>query len=321
GAGMIKQVLTFARGIGAERTTIQPGEILATVAEFARETFPKLIRIDAAPDDGVWSIRGNRDQLEQLLMNLCINARDGMPAGGTIKMGAENIVFDENYCLMNQDARPGPYVVLTVADTVTVIPKDKMEKVFDPLTRTIDHGAVAGLGLSTSFSIVRSHDGFIRASSEPEKGSEFKVYIPAMEATVIVRDNEQRKDLPTGNGETILVVDDEAAIREITKATLETFGYRVITASDGAEAVAVYADRPDSISLIFTDIMMTCMNGDSAIRSIRELNPGVKIVTTSGLTSVEQIRESVGTNDISFLPKPYTAEQLIKTVHSALSAG
>jgi two-component system, cell cycle sensor histidine kinase and response regulator CckA len=204
-----------------------------------------------------------------------------------------------------------------VTDTGLGIPDQNLSKIFDPFFTTKEHGKGTGLGLSTVAGIVRSHGGFIGVYSEVGRGARFRVYLPAIEAQSS-QAQPARRDMPTGNGELILVIDDENAIREVAKETLSAFGYRAIIAGDGAEAMAVFAARKDEVKVVITDMMMPYMDGPATIRALRRLDPKVKIVATSGLKAEDKIADAAQLGVKTFLPKPYTAEKLLKTVAAAL---
>jgi CheY-like chemotaxis protein len=251
-------------------------------------------------------------------MNLCVNARDAMPQGGTLRIDAENVEIDEHYARMNVEARPGKYVSIGVIDTGAGITEQNLSKIFDPFFTTKEQGKGTGLGLSTVAGIVRSHGGFISVYSEVGRGARFRVYLPAVEAAQQAPAQPSRPDLPMGDGELILVVDDENAIREVARETLSAFGYRVMIASDGAEAMAVFASHKDEVKLVITDMMMPYMDGTATIRALRRLDPNVKIVATSGLKAEDKIADAAQLGVKTFLPKPYTAEKLLKTVAAVL---
>jgi CheY-like chemotaxis protein len=198
------------------------------------------------------------------------------------------------------------------------IPDQNLTKIFDPFFTTKDHGQGTGLGLSTVAGIVRSHGGFVNVYSEVGKGALFKVYLPAIESAQSAPKKPLERNLPTGNGEMILVVDDENPIREVARETLSAFSYRVLTANDGAEAIAVFAAHRDEVRVVMTDMMMPFMDGPSTIRALRKLDPKVKIIATSGLKIEDKVTEVAQLGVRYFLPKPYTAEKLLKTVAAIL---
>jgi CheY-like chemotaxis protein len=252
-------------------------------------------------------------------MNLCVNARDAMPDGGNLTVTLKNMVVDEAYARMNPDGKSGPHVVIAVEDTGMGIPAGIRDKIFDPFFTTKEVGKGTGLGLATVLTIVKSHHGFINLYSEPGKGAQFKIYLPASRNQVVTEQVvSEQNQLPRGNGELVMVVDDEDAIRSITEQTLECFGYRTLSAANGAEAVALYAQQPDEIALVLTDMMMPVMDGPAAIVALRAINPHVKIIGSSGLGSNDGPARSISAGVHEFISKPYTADRLLKALDKVL---
>jgi PAS domain S-box-containing protein len=319
GAEIVRQVLSFARGMEGERIEVQPKHLLQDLQIIIKDTFPKKIRREISLPNHIWKILGDPTQLHQILLNLCLNARDAMPDGGTLTITVENVVLDEQYAAMHIEAKAGRYVCLNVTDSGTGIPPAILDKIFEPFFTTKDIGKGTGLGLSTVMAIAKSHDGFINAYSEPGKGTTFKVYLPAIEVS-----SEGRRETvalpapPRGKGETILVVDDEASILTITSKTLEAFGYRTLIADDGAEAVALYAQHRDKIAVVLTDMAMPIMDGAATIRALRKINPAVKIIAASGLNANNETTKSSGDGVKYFLTKPYTAGTLLQAMRAIL---
>jgi two-component system, cell cycle sensor histidine kinase and response regulator CckA len=313
GADMVRQVLSFARGVEGERIAVQPRHLVKDVIGILKDTLPKSIsiRFDIAPD--LWLVSADATQVHQVLMNLCVNARDAMPQGGELVIRAENITLDDSYARMHLEAKPGRYVLVTVSDTGTGMPPEIINRIFEPFFTTKEVGKGTGLGLSTALTIVRSHGGFVNVYSEPRRGTQFAVYMPAIESAAEIAPRKQ-SDLPSGQGELILVVDDEDAIRQITKGTLETFGYRVIIAADGTEAVALYAQNREEVACVITDMMMPFMDGPATIRALQKMNPRVKIIAASGLAGQDKAAEAASAGVQLFLPKPYTADKLLKAL-------
>ncbi|MEO8678182.1 MAG: PAS domain S-box protein [Vicinamibacterales bacterium] len=317
GAAMVKQVLSFARGMEGRRVEVRLQPLIREVSRMARDTFPKNILIEERVSSDLWGLEADPTQLNQVLVNLGVNARDAMPSGGRITVTAENIVLDEEYAAMNIEARAGRYVKIDVADTGAGIPKNIIDRIFEPFFTTKATGQGTGLGLATSLAIVKSHGGFIRVSSEPGVGTRFTLYLPALSRVVAAPVAPASVSLPRGNGEMVLVVDDEAAIRQLTRQTLEAFGYQVLVAADGSEAVAVYARRGAEIAVVLTDMMMPVLDGAATIEVLRRLNPQVQIIGASGLTAGGN--QACGSAPLAgFLPKPFTAETLLKAVRAAV---
>src|ERR1051325_2251389 len=319
GASIIQQVLSFARGVQGERIALQPKHLIKDVIKILTDTLPKSITIKFSIPEGLWLTSADATQIHQVLMNLCVNARDAMPAGGALTIRAENATLDENYARMHLEAKAGKYVMITIADTGIGMTPDVTGRIFDPFFTTKEMGKGTGLGLSTALTIVKSHGGLLNVYSEPGKGSQFTIYLPALEMPGEEQTVDVKPDLPVGHGELILVVDDEESIRLITKGTLETFGYKVLTASDGTEAVALYAENNDQIRVVLTDMMMPFMDGPATIRALQRLDPQVKIIAASGLPASDKSAEALSAGVKIFLPKPYTAEKLLKALAELLS--
>jgi two-component system, cell cycle sensor histidine kinase and response regulator CckA len=318
GASVVKQVLTFARGIEGERVLIKPSHLIQEMIDIAQKTFPKTIEILSRYPDDLWSIEGDPTQLHQVLLNLSVNARDAMPLGGSLTLGAENFNVDENYASMMPDAKPGPHVMFRVTDTGNGMPRAMIDKIFDPFFTTKEVGKGTGLGLSTTLGIVKSHSGFISVYSEPGKGTTFKVFLPA---AAIQEELPQLKTsiVPIqGHGELILVVDDEPNILGITKMILEKNRYDVVSAGDGPEALAIFAQQMKSISLVLTDLSMPYMDGVALVRSLKKMRPDVSIVASTGQGEKAGVAELQSLGVKNFLTKPYNTERLLATLDDTL---
>ncbi len=314
GAGLVKQILSFTRGVEGKPTTTQVSHLLREVYNIIHQTFPKNIRLSMELLPDLWTIVADTTLLHQVLMNLCVNARDAMPEGGILTIGAENLTIDENYARMNLDARVGDYVVVTIADTGTGIPPEILDRIFDPFFTTKEIGKGTGLGLATVLGIVKSHHGSIDIHSEVGKGTLFKVYLPAT-ATTQAAPSPISAEPQLGHGETILVVDDEVAVRDITKATLAAYNYNAIVASDGIEAIAIYAQHQQKISLVLLDLMMPALDTPTLIRTLHRLNPQVRIIAMSGLATNELVKKTLAEGVCAFLAKPFTAPELLTLLH------
>ncbi len=318
GADIVRQVLAFGRGVTGDRLLVQLKHIVIEVVKIAGQTFPKSIDIRTDIPRDLWTVSADPTQMHQVLLNMMVNARDAMPYGGALTISAENVTLDENYSRMNPQAKPGAYVCIVITDTGTGIPASIQEKIFEPFFTTKAIGQGTGLGLSTTLAIVKSHEGFITLHSEPGKGTTFRIYVPAKGTDPRGAAASEVVDLPTGHGELILIIDDEAAIREITKETLEAFGYKAMTASDGAEGVAIFAENKKNIKLVITDIMMPVMDGTAAIAALQRISRDVKIIAASGLTARGQVMPPPAPGVQGYLTKPYTAEKLLKTLRTVL---
>ncbi|MBD2774237.1 hybrid sensor histidine kinase/response regulator [Iningainema tapete] len=318
GGDLVKQILSFTSGVSGSRTNVQVRHLLSDVAHIAHRTFPKSIETHTNIASDLWMVFADATQLHQVLMNLTVNARDAMPNGGSLKISAENFWIDQNYARMHVDAQEGPYILITIADSGTGIKPEIMERIFDPFFTTKELGKGTGLGLSTVMGIIKSHGGFVTVYSEVSKGSIFKVYLPSSE----VNETQAAADaeLPNGNGELILVVDDEVTICEITKNTLESHNYKVLTASDGAEALALYAQHKNDISVVLIDLMMPGIDGVTTILTLQRMNSLLRIIAMSGLMPNGATAQNNSLKIQGALSKPFTAEALLSTLHSVLHA-
>jgi two-component system, cell cycle sensor histidine kinase and response regulator CckA len=316
GAEIVKQVLAFARGIDGERHVLQMKHIIAEIVRIIKETFPRSIDIWTEIPKDLWTVSADPTQVHQVILNVCVNARDAMPEGGKLTISAKNIIVDDKYSRMYGEAINGPFVMLTISDTGIGISPKILDKIFEPFFTTKEIGKGTGLGLSTVHAIVKSHGGFIQVETEINQGTKFMIYFPAE-----INDGGNAIDptyttSPQGHGELILVVDDEAPIREITKTTLEANGYNVITADEGTEAISLYAQKKDTVKAVITDIMMPVMDGTVLIRALLKMNPNIKIIVASGLIT-DEIKKLEPQVKI-FLPKPFTTDTLLSAVQEVL---
>jgi PAS domain S-box-containing protein len=318
GSEIVKQILTFARGVETEKVLLQPRHLIKEVVGIFKETFPRSITIMTDIPNTTWTIMGDPTHFHQLIMNLGVNARDAMPEGGTLTITASNETIDEQFARMNIDAQPGMYVRFTVKDTGCGIPAGIQDQIFEPFFTTKEVGKGTGLGLSTVYTIVKSHGGFITVQSTVDQGTIMNVFLPAVKESTVVSDEKKGSPELKGNGELILVVDDEQSIRDVTQSTLEVYSYSVITATDGADAIAKFAEHREKIALVLTDIMMPLMDGRHLIMTLRKIDPAVKIVASSGL--IDKLKNAGGAEQTAnaYLNKPYSAETLLQTIASVI---
>jgi PAS domain S-box-containing protein len=320
GADITRQLLTFARCKPSARLPLPLRHLLHEMGEHARTTFPRSINTLVDVPNDLWVTLGDATQMHQLLVNLCANARDAMPAGGTLSLAAGNVQLDSATSATIPEAKPGSYVCLTVSDTGVGIPPEKLDRIFDPFYTTKEVGKGAGLGLATVQGIARGHGGFLKVRSRVGQGTAVELYLPATPATPVPGAPKSTLPGPRGTGECILVVDDEASVLEIVQCILAANGYQVLGAANGAKALAVFQQRRSDIQLVVTDLVMPVMGGAELIQSLRQLDPGLPIVGMTGL--VEQAeRLPVEISSISaWLGKPFAAEQLLEVVHRALTS-
>lgn len=319
GTALVKQILTFSRGLEGDKGIVQIRHLINEIGQIITETFPKAIELSIDAPKTLWTVNADINQIHQVLMNLCVNARDAMPDGGKLSIQAENFTIDSEYARLHLDAEVGFYVKITITDTGVGIPPENVDRIFEPFFTTKEIGQGTGLGLSTVIGITKSHGGFIEVASDRRNnhGTQFQVFLPASD--IAESSTKETKDNFQGNGELILVVDDETAILEVTKATLETYNYRVITAGNGIEAVATYVNNKDAISLVIIDIMMPRMDGKTAIRTLKQIDPDAKIIAVSGLITSQEIIKELDAEVIAFLSKPYNNEDLLETVYEIVN--
>ncbi len=318
GAGIVKQVLTFARGVEGERVLLQPKHLISELAKIMAQTFPRNIDIQPNLPTDLWTISGDATQLHQVLLNLCVNARDAMPDGGRLEVAAENVTVDEQLARMNPGAQLGAHVVLRVGDTGMGMSPETMDKIYDPFFTTKEVGKGTGLGLATVIGIVKGHGGFLSLQSELGVGTTFRVYLPASGESAAATSRIAEAAPSRGKGERVLVVDDEPPIREALVGTLESYGYRAYTAEDGSDALALYHSRKDEIDLVITDLAMGQMDGIALVRALRKMNPKVRIIVSSGHMQKEAQVILSGLGVSTFLDKPYNADKLLRALRTVI---
>jgi PAS domain S-box-containing protein len=321
GADIVRQVLTFARGTGAQQVSLQPVHLVRDVVRILEESLPKNIKILDESGSGVWMVSANATQLHQALMNLCVNARDAMPDGGSIVVSAENVSIDETAAARTPEARAGRFVQIRVRDTGTGIAPELQEHIFEPFFTTKELGKGTGLGLSTALGIVRHHGGFMRVDSHIGQGTAFDVFIPAVPAAASAEAPRPEHLCPQANGELVLVVDDEAAVREVVRRALEAFGYRVINCASGAEAVVRFRTSQDDVRLVVTDIMMPEMDGVALAKVLHGIAPGVPILGITGACDAASMQRLKEMPFAGVQAKPFTIDDLVAAVQKTMAAG
>lgn len=320
GRDIVKQILTFARGTDGERSLIDVRHSVKETLSIIQQTFPKSISVSCEMPPAPWLILGNVTQIHQLILNLCVNARDAMAGGGTLTLRVKNQTLDENYVRLHLDAKVGRYVLISVEDTGFGMAPETLERIFEPFFTTKEVGTGTGLGLSTVHAIIRGHGGFVTCYSEEGRGTTFNIFLPAAEKPEAQGLSCMDGVLPQGHGELVLVVDDENFIREATRQTLETFGYQVMTAADGNEAVGLYTKHSHEIDVVLTDMMMPQMDGTLTIQTLRLFYPKVKIIAASGIHRQANPEGDPAFEPNAFLAKPFTADTLLKALHRVLAS-
>lgn len=313
GARMISQILSFARGYEGRRMDVKVGDLISELEAMVRETFPKNIALAVRIAPEARTLHADPTQIHQVLLNLLVNSRDAMPDGGRLLLSAERVDLDADFVARNMDATQGPHMVITVEDTGCGMDRRVLERLFDPFFTTKEHGKGTGLGMSTSLGIVKSHGGFIRVYSEPGSGTSARVYLPITCSEEPGETLDGMEESALGADELVLIVEDEAAILELARQTLEAHGYRALAAESPAAALALAGIHRDEIKLIVTDMILPDMGAGEMVNQIRDLIPGIRVVATSGFSE-----RHGGARADAFLSKPYTTRDLLQTVRRAL---
>jgi PAS domain S-box-containing protein len=317
-AKLVGQILLFSRGVQGERTLLRIDTVLRSIAEFIEQTFPKNILVQREVPGGLPLVMADPTQVEQVILNLCVNARDAMPQGGKLTLAASRVTVDRQYAAMLGSVPAGEYLFLQVSDTGSGIAPEIMSKIFDPFFTTKPPGSGTGLGLPTCQTIVRSHGGAIRVETKVGQGTRFSVYLPTAGQDGKPVAAEDAVPVCSGHGETILVVDDEATVLAVLKPVLEQHQYRVLTAANGAEAVAQLAAHLAAVDLVIADLMMPIMDGFATAVALRQLKPGLPLIGMSGVNTESQEHRAKQAGFRHFLPKPFSAPTVLKLVQTTL---
>jgi CheY-like chemotaxis protein len=258
-------------------------------------------------------------QIEQILMNLAVNAKDAMQEEGELTIQTDSELLDEAYCRIQPQAKPGKYVLLTVSDTGCGMDHETLGHIFDPFYTTKGLADGTGLGLAMVYGAVKSHGGHIECVSEPGAGTTFKIYLPALDQNAQT-EIAAEEDLPAGGGETILLVDDDEVIRDVGQATLTRFGYTVLTAADGKTAIERFRGEPERIDLVILDLIMPGMSGNRCLEALISINPQTKVVIASGYSDTRHGMDIIKAGAKGFIGKPYEVKKLLRTVRHVLDA-
>jgi two-component system cell cycle sensor histidine kinase/response regulator CckA len=317
GAAIVQQLLTFSRGLAGERVSVQLKHIVREMVAIMNETFPRNITVvDRIPKD-LWTVEADATQMHQVIMNLCVNARDAMPSGGVLTLDGANLSGREATAA-DPSLKPKPHVLIIVRDTGEGISPEIIERIFDPFFTTKGVGKGTGLGLSTVTGIIKDHGGAVGVSSEPGRGTVFRIYLPASLKAEFAAVSAPRP-MPRGKGEVVLIVDDEAAIRVSTTRLLEHHGYRVLDATSGEDAVKLFIANRAAVRLVITDIMMPGMDGLALLRTLQLLKPGLQAIATSGLDTEVSTEDCAALGLVATLRKPVAPDGLLRSVALALA--
>ena len=320
GADIIRQVLMFARGVEGERILLNPKHLIQEMQRIANETFPRAIEITTRIPKPPCILLGDATQIQQVIMNLCVNARDAMPQGGTLTIGLDKKELDAAGAAIHPKAKAGSYVVISVADTGTGIPGELLDKIFDPFFTTKPLGQGTGLGLPTVLGIAENHGGFVHLETKAGAGTTFFVYFPAAPGEAAGERNAANAEPVKGHGELILVVDDEPSVRKLAGAILNRSGYRTVTAAEGREGIKIFAEQHRDIKLVVSDLMMPQLDGPGMLRELRLLQPALKCIVITGLGEENRIAEAKAAGADLILNKPFSADQLLLHVQHLLGS-
>jgi PAS domain S-box-containing protein len=315
GADLIKGLMLFSRKVEPEFGRVDLNHEIVQARTLLSQTIPKTIKIDLRLSDDLKTVQADPSQIGQVVMNLGVNARDAMPDGGTLTIETTNVQLDKEYCDTHLEAKPGSYVLLIVSDTGKGMDKETLSHIFEPFYTTKEKGKGTGLGLSTVYGIVKKHDGHIICYSEPGNGTTFKIYLPAIQTEQDLKTPTSETTIPMGT-ETILLADDEDDLRDLGAELLNSFGYKVISAGNGKEALEIYQREGESISLIILDLIMPKMDGRRCLADVLQVNPNAKVIIASGYSESEPAAMAAGAK--GFVQKPYNRRQLLTTIREII---
>jgi PAS domain S-box-containing protein len=318
---LTRRLLIFSRKVKSKLKPVDLNQEVVQVSKMLEMTIPKMITIELKLAGNLRTINADPVQIEQIMMNLGVNARDAMPDGGHLDFETENVVLDEEFCRNHLGSRPGEYVLLGVSDTGHGIDKELQAHIFEPFFTTKETGQGTGLGLAMVYGIVKSHGGYITCDSEPGKGTTFKIYFPVMASDAEAQDSEESELPIEGGNETILLVDDEENIRKPGEEMLADFGYKVITASDGESALELYRNEYEKINLIILDLIMPGMGGSLCLQELIRINPLVKVIVASGYSISGSEKKVIEAKAKGFIRKPYNVREMLNLVREVLDNG
>jgi PAS domain S-box-containing protein len=319
GAELVKRILTFSRQAEIETRPLNLSHEVGRVLELLQRTIPRMIRVEMSLENDLWMIEADSSQLEQILLNLAVNAKDAMPEGGRLLFETENTTLREEYCTTHPEVQPGKYVMLSVSDTGQGIDSRIKDRIFEPFFSTKDPGEGTGLGLSTVFGIVKGHGGHINCYSEGGVGTTFKIYFPVAKMD-LPSAMEETIDMPAGGTESLLLVDDEEAVRTLGAEMLEMAGYTVLTATNGREALEIYGREKHRISMVILDLVMPEMSGRACLEELLKINPKAKILIASGYSANGPTKDALESGATGFISKPFDLKQILTAVRKTLDA-
>jgi len=314
---LVQQLLTFSRRQVLKLENLDLGVLVRDLTKMVVRVIGEDITMTLRTAPDLAEVRGDAGQLEQMLMNLCVNARDAMPRGGEVTLGLENVSLDQEFCEAYSWASPGDYVLLRVADTGCGMDEEILSQIFEPFFTTKEKGKGTGLGLATAYGIIRQHNGVVQVESAPGRGTTFNIYLPAAQKQSATQASHQNTAV-VGGTETILFAEDEQIVRDLVEGFLREAGYEVLCAADGEEALEIFSNRADAVDLVILDVVMPKLGGHDSFKRLVELRPGVKVLFISGYSQDSMHMEFVKQDQVRFVQKPFRRSELLSSVRELL---
>jgi len=320
GADLVSRILTFSRRVESRTRPVDLNDKIRKAEKLLRRTVPRMIEIKLVLAENLAIIDADPSQIEQVLLNLAVNAQHAMPDGGQLLVETSNMSLSDEYLRTHLGAKPGRYVLLTVSDTGLGIEPGVLDRIFEPFFTTKMDGEGTGLGLSMVHGVVAQHGGYIRCYSEPGRGTSFKIYLPVSDRELAF-DPTLTREMPAFGTETILLVDDDDRIREMGRQMIEVGGYKVLTARSGEEALEIYSAHKEEISLIILDLIMPGMGGKRCLKELLRIDPNVRVLVASGYSSNGLVHDQTGRGARGFVGKPYDAKDILRAIRVVLDEG
>jgi CheY-like chemotaxis protein len=317
-ASLTRQLLAFSRKQVYQPEVLELNDVVEGTVKMLRRVLGEGVAVNLVPDPSAWPVRADPGQIEQVLLNLCLNARDAMPAGGRLIIETANSVLDGDYCRNHLDARPGPYAVITVADTGCGMSDKVKAHLFEPFFTTKDRGRGTGLGLSTVQSIVQRTGGSVWVQSEVDAGTTFKIYLPRAEELGRRPEKRTESDLSVRGEETVLLAENDPAVKAVIGETLRDFGYRALEAPEGTEVLALTESYDGRIDLLLTDVVMPGMSGPELAEQVRAVRKQIRVLYMSGHGEEAIAHHGVLDEGVAFLQKPFTTRALLRKIRDVL---
>jgi CheY-like chemotaxis protein len=318
GADLTQQLLTFSRAVDSDRRPLDLNHEVKKVNTLLERTIPKMINIDLDLADNLRIVNADSTQVEQILMNLAVNAKDAMPEGGKLLIKTENAILNDEVCRLHPDATPWVYALLTVSDNGHGMAEETLEHIFEPFYTTKDVDKGTGLGLAMVYGIVKNHNGFISCTSDPGEGTIFKIYLPTLDREVQVADEKEARAPIMKGSETILLVDDEELIRDLVVQVLSESGYTVITAPDGKSGLKLYDEQQARIDLVILDLIMPEMGGRKCLAELLKMDPQVRVLIASGYALDGPAIEAIKAGARGHISKPYDLKEMLRMIREVL---